>query len=308
VNTGLSKGGIPLARRKKVKGKVGDIFMISLKTNKHCFGQIIIYSPEKYESPLCILFDFVAEEIPEIQSIIKKPILAIANINDFAINDGRWLIIGNAKVAINNLILPNCIEGLPLRVRSYDGNFIRYATEQDEKELKYKTDNPPLAFEYLARHKYEGGPWDGFYDDILFVNNKHRYVGSGELMQNDTSYPEYMKQEGEIQQFKEDSFCEDPDNIGNNYDEFTTIRIRYALSSDGFGTPEDLNRRHQIEDLLDDCLMETNNGECDGGEIGNGEMIIFCYVIDPEKAVETIRKELEKHGYLEGARISYEQE
>jgi hypothetical protein len=160
----------------------------------------------------------------------------------------------------------------------------------------------------LARHKYECGPWDGFYDDILFVNNKHRYVGSEELMQNNTSSPEYMKQEGETQQFDEDSFCEDPDNIGNNYDEFTTIRIRYALSSDGFGTPEDLNRRHQIEDLLDDCLMETNNGECDGGEIGNGEMIIFCYVIDPEKAVETIRKELEKHGYLEGARISYEQE
>ena len=121
-------------------------------------------------------------------------------------------------------------------------------------------------------------------------------------MQNNTSSPEYMKQEGEIQQFEVGSYYEGPDN-----NELVEIKIRYALDNNGFGTPEDLNRRHQIEDLLDDCLMETNNGECDGGEIGNGEMIIFCYVIDPEKAVETIRKELEKHGYLEGARISYEQ-
>jgi hypothetical protein len=46
-------------------------------------------------------------------------------------------------------------------------------------------------------------------------------------------------------------------------------------------------------------------GDCDGGEFGNGEMLIFCYVKNPQKAILTIRETLRKNGFLEGATITY---
>ncbi|SES17391.1 hypothetical protein [Psychrobacillus sp. OK032] len=60
-----------------------------------------------------------------------------------------------------------------------------------------------------------------------------------------------------------------------------------------------------VDDLLDEALHSTGNGEYDGSEIGDGAGITFCFVIDVEIALETIMKELSKHNVLEGAEIAF---
>lgn len=87
-------------------------------------------------------------------------------------------------------------------------------------------------------------------------------------------------------------------------DDYTILTIHYPLSNEDFGTNDDLEKRFEIEDILDACLRQTGNGDCDGGEIGNGEMLIFCSVIAPKIAIETITEELRKHNLLEGAKIT----
>ncbi|WP_328816723.1 hypothetical protein [Priestia flexa] len=68
---------------------------------------------------------------------------------------------------------------------------------------------------------------------------------------------------------------------------------------------EVLDKRHHVEDLMNECLGWTGNGFCDGGDIGSFTANIVNYVIDPEKATQTIIENLEKNNLLEGAKIAY---
>lgn len=60
-----------------------------------------------------------------------------------------------------------------------------------------------------------------------------------------------------------------------------------------------------VEELLDDVLHETGNGELYGSEIGDGAGITFCLVVDLELALEAILKVLSSHQLLDGAEIAY---
>lgn len=54
----------------------------------------------------------------------------------------------------------------------------------------------------------------------------------------------------------------------------------------GMGTKSDLDRCIVIEDLMNGRLGWTGLGHCDGGDIGTGTINIFCFVVDPNKALE----------------------
>ena len=69
-------------------------------------------------------------------------------------------------------------------------------------------------------------------------------------------------------------------------------------------TTDDLDRRVEIEELMNDRLGWTGLGHCDGGDIGNGTMNVFCYVADAGIAETVIVHELESHGFLDGAVIA----
>jgi len=60
-----------------------------------------------------------------------------------------------------------------------------------------------------------------------------------------------------------------------------------------------------VEDLLDDILHETGNGELYGSEIGDGAGITFCLVLDLELALESILKVLTDNQVIDGAEIAY---
>jgi hypothetical protein len=87
-------------------------------------------------------------------------------------------------------------------------------------------------------------------------------------------------------------------------DNFTNLTICYNMETHGMGTPEDLEKRYKVEGIINKLLCETGYGDCDAGEIGNGQMFIYCRVKDPDKALEMIRCELNKHHLLDGAIIT----
>jgi hypothetical protein len=65
-----------------------------------------------------------------------------------------------------------------------------------------------------------------------------------------------------------------------------TLTLSFTLET--WGTPEDLERREQIRDILTEHLGWTGNGRCDDADIGSGEITLFADVIDPYLALETI--------------------
>lgn len=80
------------------------------------------------------------------------------------------------------------------------------------------------------------------------------------------------------------------------------VQYRYEHEDQFYETEE---KSLVIEDLLDDILHETGNGELYGSEIGDGAGITFCLVVDLELALEAILKVLSSHQLLDGAEIAY---
>ena len=73
-------------------------------------------------------------------------------------------------------------------------------------------------------------------------------------------------------------------------DQTFTLMVEYSV--DGFGTPEDLDKRARLQDRLNETLGWTGLGHCDGGSIGSDTMEVCNYVVDFEIAKLVIEKDL----------------
>jgi hypothetical protein len=80
------------------------------------------------------------------------------------------------------------------------------------------------------------------------------------------------------------------------------VVVQYRLKT--WGSAEDLEKGHKVEDLFNECLGWTGNGRCDGNDIGGGCMNIFSLAVDPELAAGTMVAELRKHKHLGGAVVA----
>ncbi len=85
-------------------------------------------------------------------------------------------------------------------------------------------------------------------------------------------------------------------------DVLRSVVIQYKV--DGHGIVNDHDRRVRVEELMNECLGWTGLGHCDGGDMGSGQMNVFCYVVDAAIAEPVIVSTLKKHGLLEGAVIA----
>lgn len=72
-------------------------------------------------------------------------------------------------------------------------------------------------------------------------------------------------------------------------DEYTVL-IEYPI--DGMGTPEDVDKRHRLQDRLNETLGWTGLGHCDGGSIGSGTMEVCNFVVDFDVAKTVIENDL----------------
>ncbi len=68
---------------------------------------------------------------------------------------------------------------------------------------------------------------------------------------------------------------------------------------------EALEKRQQVQEMMDEALGWSGNGHCDGGDIGSGTINIFTFVIDVDKALQTTLDELENQQLLDGVKIAY---
>jgi predicted DNA-binding WGR domain protein len=60
----------------------------------------------------------------------------------------------------------------------------------------------------------------------------------------------------------------------------------------GFGTPQDLEKRHALQDRLSELLGWTGLGDVDGGGTGSGLMEATCVVVDIDVAKQVIEANL----------------
>lgn len=69
-----------------------------------------------------------------------------------------------------------------------------------------------------------------------------------------------------------------------------TLLIEFKV--EGMGTEADLEKRHSLQDRMNETLGWVGLGHCDGGSIGSGTMEICCFVVDFQIAKEEIISDL----------------
>lgn len=72
---------------------------------------------------------------------------------------------------------------------------------------------------------------------------------------------------------------------------------------DSMGTKEDVEKRHRLQDRMDETLGWTGLGHCDGGSIGSGTMEVCNFVVDFELAKEVIENDLRNTEFGDYSRI-----
>jgi hypothetical protein len=84
-------------------------------------------------------------------------------------------------------------------------------------------------------------------------------------------------------------------------DDHAVLLIEYPV--EGMGNSKDLNKRHAIEDRMNETLGWTGLGNCDGGSIGTGTMEVCCFVVDFKIAKRIIEEDLKNTKFADYARI-----
>jgi hypothetical protein len=79
------------------------------------------------------------------------------------------------------------------------------------------------------------------------------------------------------------------------------LEVEYII--DGFGTDEDLDKRHRLENHLDELLGLTGLGYVDGGSIGSGTMEAGCIIVDFDIAKKVIEESLKNTEFGDYSRI-----
>ncbi|MGP4846374.1 hypothetical protein ACTXGQ_19795 [Marinobacter sp. 1Y8] len=84
-----------------------------------------------------------------------------------------------------------------------------------------------------------------------------------------------------------------------------TLLIEYSV--DGMGTKEDVEKRHRLEDRMNETLGWAGLGNCDGGSIGSGTMEVCNFVVDFDVAKKVIENDLKGTEFENYTRI-YDEE
>ena len=84
-------------------------------------------------------------------------------------------------------------------------------------------------------------------------------------------------------------------------DDHAILLIEFPVA--GAGTAKDLDKRHALEDRMNETLGWTGLGNCDGGSIGSGTMDVCCFVVDFKIAKRVIEEDLKNTKFADYSRI-----
>lgn len=121
---------------------------------------------------------------------------------------------------------------------------------------------------------------------------------------NEVKLKMFERSEKIMENLAEEKLAEGYDYLDE--DELIEIVLQYPYEEQH--VEKALEKRQQVEDLMNECLGWTGNGSSDGGDIGTGTTNVFNYVIDVEKALNTIIKELTEHNLLANVKIAFSDE
>lgn len=79
------------------------------------------------------------------------------------------------------------------------------------------------------------------------------------------------------------------------------LLIEYAIA--GMGTAEDLDKRHRLENRMNETLGWTGLGHSDGGSSGSGTMEVCCLVVNFDIAAKIIAADLAGTEFADFTRI-----
>ena len=85
-------------------------------------------------------------------------------------------------------------------------------------------------------------------------------------------------------------------------DQHDVLIVQYKIGE--VPTEADVERRHAIEALLNEEIGWLGAGMVDGGDIGQGEMNIFAFVVDGPRVAECVVGILREHKHLDGAVVA----
>lgn len=80
-------------------------------------------------------------------------------------------------------------------------------------------------------------------------------------------------------------------------------RLIIEYNIEGMGTEKDLDKRHKLEDTMNEFLGWRGFGHCDGGSIGSGTMEVCCFVVSFDAAKNAIETELQKTDFSDYVKI-----
>lgn len=96
------------------------------------------------------------------------------------------------------------------------------------------------------------------------------------------------------------------EKVKEGYAEFDETKMAFLeveYKIEGFGTDQDLEKRHRLEEHLNELLGWTGLGHVDGGSIGSGTMEAGCVVVDFDIAKKVIEDNLKNTEFGEYSRI-----
>lgn len=150
---------------------MGSLFAFAMDQGKYAIGQVIRELPFLY----VVIFPEVLLEQPENDrpQTSSRPLLA-AFVSDAGFVNKTWTIFGKAPLP-HDLVLPPYVVGTSMDgalvdvVRTFDGDLIRLASDEDHRILHKRTIANPAVVEGAARRYILNGPDDWDYERYLYL-------------------------------------------------------------------------------------------------------------------------------------------
>ena len=86
-------------------------------------------------------------------------------------------------------------------------------------------------------------------------------------------------------------------------DAIVIVLIEYPVDGKTASVKKDLDKRHALEERMNETLGWTGLGHCDGGSIGSGTMEVCCMVVDAKIAKSVIAADLQGTKFGDYSRI-----
>ena len=229
--------------RKRIAIQVGDIFRVPVDDTRFCYGQVVDMTACFFVT----IYEGVFTELPALPAALGRSIAFLANIVRACLEDGHWEIVGRAPIP-TNIVFSEYLRGP--RVISHRGENLRAATDEECATLKPNTCYSPAVIENAIRYRYEGGPWQPWYDNIIYHGPLPELPPEGTPLPAAPAKPKVVEHR---------------------------VVLHLPLSA-GMGTAAERRAINVIERRLRAALEKTPAvGDYDGNEIGGGDFAIFLY-------------------------------